>query len=61
MRKEFFRANLEEVQNAVAKLAPDADFHMDVEAQEFRETVARRKKKLESDLAKENLEFPTEI
>lgn len=61
MRKEFFRANLEEVQNAVVRLAPDADFHMDVEAQEFRETVAKRKQKLESDLAKENLEFPIEL
>lgn len=61
MRKEFFRASLEEVQNAVAKLAPDADFHMNIEAQEFRETVARRKQKLESDLKKETMEFPTEI
>lgn len=61
MRKEFFRASLEEVQDAVIRLAPDADFHMDIEAQEFRETVARRKQKLESDLAKENLEFPNEL
>lgn len=61
MRKEFFRASLEEVQNAVAKLAPDADFHEDVEAQEFRETVERRRQKLEFDLAKENLQFPIEL
>lgn len=61
MRKEFFRASLKEVQNAVVQLAPDADFHMNVEAQEFRETVARRRQRLESDLAKENLEFPTEL
>lgn len=61
MRKEFFKASLEEVQNAVIKLAPNADFHMDVEAQEFRETVARRRQELEAELEKENLEFPTEI
>lgn len=61
MRKEFFRATLEEVQSAVTKLAPNADFHMDVEAQDFRETVARRKQKLEADHAKASLEFPAEI
>jgi len=61
LRKEFFRASLDEVQSAVVKLAPNADFHMNIEAQDFRETVARRKQKLEAALANESLEFPMEI
>ena len=41
-RKEFFRANLEEVELAVRDLAPDASFYADIEAQEYHETVALR-------------------
>ncbi|MET3648928.1 DUF4041 domain-containing protein [Phyllobacterium ifriqiyense] len=41
-RKEFFRASLEEVEAAVKRLAPDAPFFKDVEAQDYRETLARR-------------------
>jgi hypothetical protein len=41
-RKEFFRATLEDVRKAVAEIAPDAQFFSDVEAQEFKETLARR-------------------
>ncbi|WP_426229547.1 DUF4041 domain-containing protein [Pararhizobium sp. DWP3-4] len=41
-RKEFFRARLEDVEAAVARLAPDAPFFKDVEAQDYRETLARR-------------------
>lgn len=41
-RKEFFRASIEDVEAAVKRLAPDAPFFKDVEAQEYRETLARR-------------------
>lgn len=41
-RKEYFRASIDEVETAVKRLAPDAPFIRDVEAQEFRETQARR-------------------
>lgn len=41
-RKEFFRAKLDDVETAVKRLAPDAPFFKDVEAQEYRETLARR-------------------
>jgi hypothetical protein len=41
-RKEYFRASIDEVEAAVKRLAPDAPFIRDVEAQEFRETQARR-------------------
>ena len=42
-RKEFFRASLDEVEDAVRRLAPEAAFFRDIEAQEYRETLARRK------------------
>jgi hypothetical protein len=41
-RKEFFKARLDDVENAVKRLAPDAPFFKDVEAQEYRETLAKR-------------------
>jgi hypothetical protein len=41
-RKEFFRASIEEVEAAVKQIAPNASFFRDVEAQEYRETLARR-------------------
>ncbi|MCV9965427.1 DUF4041 domain-containing protein [Pararhizobium sp. BT-229] len=41
-RKEFFRARIEDVEAAVSRLAPDAPFFKDVEAQDYRETLARR-------------------
>jgi hypothetical protein len=41
-RKEFFRARLEDGEAAVTRLAPDAPFFRDVEAQGYRETLARR-------------------
>jgi hypothetical protein len=40
--KEYFRASIDEVETAVKRLAPDAPFIRDVEAQEFRETQAKR-------------------
>ena len=41
-RKEFFRAKLDDVEAAVKRLAPDAPFFKDVEAQDYRETLAKR-------------------
>ncbi len=61
MRKEFFRARLEDVEEAVRRLAPDAEFHKEIEAQEFRETMAKRKEQLAADHQNEKLEFPAEI
>lgn len=42
LRKEFFRVTLDEVEAAVARLAPAASFFKDREAQEWYETLARR-------------------
>jgi Domain of unknown function (DUF4041)/T5orf172 domain len=59
-RKEFFRVTLDDVENAVRDLAPDAPFFKDIEAQEFHETLALRKTKLEAFIAKPT-EFPDAI
>lgn len=61
MRKEFFRVSLDEVKSAVVRLAPDADFFTDREAQEWHETMARRKEKLVELNKKEAEQFPDEI
>lgn len=45
-RKEFFKATLDEVETAVKRLAPDAPFFKDVEAQDYRETLAKRRSTL---------------
>lgn len=45
-RKEFFSVSLEEVEKAVAKLAPTASFFKDREAQEWHETLAKRNQAL---------------
>lgn len=42
-RKEFFRVELDEVEQAVIRLAPDAAFFKDREAQDYHETLARRR------------------
>ncbi|MBY3342893.1 DUF4041 domain-containing protein [Rhizobium laguerreae] len=42
-RKEFFKATLDQVEAAVKRLAPDAPFFKDVEAQDYRETLAKRR------------------
>ncbi len=41
-RREFFRVGLVDVERALQKLAPNAPFFRDIEAQEYRETVANR-------------------
>lgn len=45
-RKEFFRVGLHEVEAAVSRLAPNAAFFKDREAQEWHETLARRNQAL---------------
>ncbi len=59
-RKEFFRASLDQVETAVLRLAPDASFFKDVEAQEYRETLSRRRQVLDS-LAEQKEAFPAEL
>lgn len=60
LRKEFFRVSLDEVEDAVKKLAPEANFIKDREAQEWHETLARRQQLLsESNRATDK--FPEEI
>jgi len=59
-RKEFFRVTLDEVENAVRTIAPDASFFKDREAQEWHETLARRKQML-SEIQSATAIFPTEI
>jgi T5orf172 domain/Domain of unknown function (DUF4041) len=61
MRKEFFRVSLDEVESAVVRLAPDADFFTDREAQDWHETMARRKEKLMETNNKDEEELPAEI
>lgn len=61
MRKEFFRVTLSEVEEAVQRLAPDADFHTDIEAQEFYETLAKRKELAERLAENDAKELPVEI
>ena len=41
-RKEFFRVSIAEVHEALKRLAPEASFFSDIEAQEYRESLARR-------------------
>jgi hypothetical protein len=60
-RKEFFRASIDEVEDAVKRLAPDAPFFKDIEAQEYRETLSRRRLALESATQAEAVVFPTEL
>lgn len=60
MRKEFFRVGLKEVEEAVKRLAPSASFFADREAQEWHETLYRRKEALR-DLARPSDELPETI
>lgn len=61
MRKEFFRVSIDEVETAVRKLAPAAAFFRDVEAQEYRETMALRNSQLAEREAASQLFFPESI
>jgi len=60
MRKEFFRVGLEEVKEAVKRVAPSASFFSDREAQEWHETLSRRKAALK-DMARPSDELPEAI
>ena len=59
-RKEFFRVSIDEVEQAVTRLAPDASFFKDREAQEWHETVALRQQSL-TDMQKPSDKFPESI
>ena len=59
-RKEFFTVSLQEVEEAVSSVAPNAEFFKDREAQEWHETLALRKQSLAGmELAGDR--FPEEI
>ena len=60
MRKEFFRVGLGEVEEAVKRLAPTASFFSDREAQEWHETLSRRKEALK-DMARPSDDLPEAI
>lgn len=59
-RKEFFKVAIEEVESAVARLAPSANFFKDREAQEWHETISRRKQMLAA-LESTSDVFPDEL
>ena len=59
-RKEFFRVSLDDVEEAVQRLAPTASFFKDREAQEWHETLARRNQALQDMQTPASL-FPTTI
>jgi hypothetical protein len=61
MRKEFFRVSLSDVELAVKNLSPDAEFHKDREAQDWHETIARRKRVLSAVVDGAVEEFPASI
>lgn len=61
MRKEFFRVTPRDVEAAVRRLAPNADFHTDIEAQEFYETLAKRKALADRLTEEKENEIPVEI
>jgi len=61
IRKEFFHVSLAEVEDAVKRLAPDANFFTDREAQEWHETVARRRDNLQYLQESQSDELPEEI
>lgn len=62
MRKEFFRVGLDEVEDAVGRLAPDASFFKDREAQEWHETLVRRSQLLTDSMFRETEDaFPQSI
>lgn len=60
-RKEFFKASLDQVESAVRRLAPQASFFKDIEAQEYHETLSRRRQALEAHALPEHTAFPASI
>lgn len=61
MRKEFFRVTLDEVEAAVERLAPNANFFKDREAQDWHETMARRNQMLAEEQNLNKDYFPEQI
>ena len=61
MRKEFFRVSLDEIEEAVTELAPEANFLRDREAQEYRETLALRHQQEEDKARDAETAFPAEL
>ncbi|SCW56353.1 DUF4041 domain-containing protein [Ancylobacter rudongensis] len=61
-RKEFFRVpSIDDVEAAVKRLAPASAFFRDVEAQEYRETLARRNAALSVSTDAKQSMFPEEL
>lgn len=60
-RKEFFRVDIEAVEEAVSRLAPAASFFLDREAQEYYETLALRRDEANRLAAQANSNFPPTI
>jgi chromosome segregation ATPase len=61
MRKEFFKVDLDAVEEAVGRIAPSARFFKDREAQEWHETLARRQEVLTGGTLGENDNLPASI
>lgn len=61
MRKEFFRVSIDQVESALSKIAPGASFFKDVEAQEYRETLALRKAMLDAKAETKSDHFPESL
>ena len=61
LRKEFFRASIDQVEAAVKRLAPSAPFFKDIEAQEYHETLALRKQALATAAVAAEAVFPDAI
>ena len=61
LRKEFFRIRIEEVEQAVHRLAPNAQFFSDREAQEWHETLARRRQEADELMRTEADRLPASI
>ncbi|WP_245440210.1 DUF4041 domain-containing protein [Mesorhizobium sp. Z1-4] len=57
-RKEFFRVALAEVEAALKRVSPEAPFFRDIEAQEYHETLARRRNELGQSKQLEESAFP---
>lgn len=60
-RKEFFHVSVDDVESALKELAPTAEFHRDVDAQEFKETIAKRKQAFDTAGITEEDDFPSDI
>ncbi|MOA60289.1 hypothetical protein D3C78_1851280 [compost metagenome] len=61
MRKEFFRVSINEVEAAVKRIAPDAAFFKDIEAQEYHETLALRNARLQEYALRQATVFPDSL